>query len=272
MLRQIALLTVFAFGVITSVWGERRNGTTGLGSTAAKVVAHFEELKDRSLTDYLKRIRPPIVSAGLKARIIAHLPPEGEVKQSPKMQAKLAALAPILKYHERTSITEIKVISVGHAFIGLHARAVLLISEHALEILTPGELQAAAAHEMGHEYFWTEYQLAREQGQNPILREIELRCDGIALITLRTLGLDSSHLISQVTKMTRFNERLGATASLNRYTSLNERINFIRAMTDLVGARLARVAASAARPIPVFNVVETGRSGDGGRGIQHKPQ
>ncbi|PYU87461.1 MAG: hypothetical protein DMG08_28050, partial [Acidobacteria bacterium] len=100
------------------------NKKTELGSAGTKALAYFEGIAERSLDDYLKRVRPPRVSAALKARIIAQLPHEGEVKPSTKMQAKLAALAPILRYHERSSTTEIKMIGVGHAFIGLHARAI----------------------------------------------------------------------------------------------------------------------------------------------------
>ena len=159
MLRKIALLTISAFGLTNIASGE--NKKTELGSAGTKALAYFQGIAERSLDDYLKRVRPPRVSAALKARIIAQLPHEGEVKPSTKMQAKLAALAPILRYHERSSTTEIKMISVGHAFIGLHARAILLVSEEALEILTTEELQAATAHEMGHEYFWQEYELSR---------------------------------------------------------------------------------------------------------------
>ena len=238
MLRKIALLTISAFGLTNIASGE--NKTTELGSAGTKALAYFQGIAERSLDDYLKRVRPPRVSAALKARIIAQLPHEGEVKPSTKMQAKLAALAPILRYHERSSTTEIKMISVGHAFIGLHARAILLVSEDALEILTTEELQAATAHEMGHEYFWQEYELSREAGHNEAIREIEMRCDGIALITMRSLGLDASHLISQVVKMTRFNEQLRATGSATRYPSLGERVEFIRAMTDLVNGSLTR--------------------------------
>ncbi len=239
MAKQIALLTIFTLGLTISAAGQITKASATLGNTGAKAFAYFEEIGERSMDEYLKRIRPPRVSALLKARIIASLPQEGEVKPSAKMQAKLVALAPVFQYHERSSITEIKVISAGHAFIGLHARVILLISEEALEILTQEELQAAVAHEMGHEYFWEEYELARKASDNEAIREIELRCDGIALITMNSLGLDATHLTSQVTKITRFNERLGATASENRYTSLGERMKFIRAMTDLVKAKAA---------------------------------
>jgi hypothetical protein len=42
--------------------------------------------------------------------------------------------------------------------------------------------------------------------------------------------------------MTRFNERLGATATANRYTSLDERIKFIRAMVAMMKAKASQEA------------------------------
>jgi hypothetical protein len=50
------------------------------------------------------------------------------------------------------------VIDVPQAAIGLHARAVILITESALTLLDADELQALVLHEVGHEYVWTEWE------------------------------------------------------------------------------------------------------------------
>ena len=55
----------------------------------------------------------------------------------------------------------------------------LLVSEEALEILTTEELQAATAHEMGHEYFWQEYELSREAGHNEAIRRSRCVATGL---------------------------------------------------------------------------------------------
>jgi hypothetical protein len=235
MLKRTLLVTTLALGLTVNSLGHTRRLNAAPGSVGARALAYFKQIEDGSFDDHLRRIRPRPLSPRLKAQVIARLPQEGEVKPSAKMQVKLAALAPVFHYHERGGAIEVKVISVGHAFVGLHARSGLLISEEALDLLTTEELRAAAAHEMGHEYFWNEYQLARADKQYQVMRELELRCDGVAVITLKGLGLDPSRLISQVTKMTRFNERIGATANL--YTSLDERVEFIRALVEVVKAK-----------------------------------
>jgi predicted Zn-dependent protease len=143
---------------------------------------------------------------------------------------KLATLTQILRYHERTGIVEIKVIDVVQAFVRLHARSILLISREALRLLSAVELQALVAHEMGHDYFWNEFQRPRERHDTRILREVELKCDGVATLTLVDLGLDPRALLSAMRKLTRFNETLGATANADGYASSQERERFVQAV------------------------------------------
>ena len=188
MLKRILLIASLAIGLMINSSGQTRRTTVASRRVSAKAFAYFEEVKDQSLADYLKCIRPKRLSPAHRAQVIAFLPKEGEVQPSAKGWAKLAALEPIFSYHDRSGAIEIRVIAVGHAFVGLHARSVLLVSEEALDLLTTEELQAAAAHEMGHDYFWNEYQLAREYKRYEEMQELELRCDGVAIIAMTSLG------------------------------------------------------------------------------------
>ena len=67
------------------------------------------------------------------------------------------------------------------------------------------------AHEVGHEYLWSEFEHLRDGRDAPPRQELELRCDAIAVLTLLELGLDPGELVSAVRKVTRFNEGIGAT-------------------------------------------------------------
>jgi hypothetical protein len=64
------------------------------------------------------------------------------------------------------------------------------------------------AHEMGHDYFWNEFQRARERHDTRVLKEVELKCDGVATLTLVDRGLDPRSLTSAMRKLARFNESL----------------------------------------------------------------
>ena len=60
-------------------------------------------------------------------------------------------------------------------------------------------------------------------------REIEHRCDAIALLTALALNRDTAHLGRAVRKLTSFNEVVGATDNAAFYPSLEERERFIQA-------------------------------------------
>jgi hypothetical protein len=196
----------------------------------ARALAFFDDGAASTAPQFLDRLRPAPVSPVLRARVLASLPTDGEVQPTGVERAKLAALEPILGFHGRRGMIAVKVIDVGHAFVGLHARSVLLLSRDALALVTAEELQALAAHELGHEYLWNEYQAAMASKAYARLQELELVCDGIAVMSLAALGLDPARLGAAVAKMTRHNQRRGATASADAYVSLGERLSFIDAM------------------------------------------
>jgi hypothetical protein len=173
---------------------------------------------------------PAPISPDERARALAVLPAEGELPPDAKERAKLSALEALLVYHERQGLFDIKVIDVPQAVVGLHQRAVLLISRPALRFLSASELQALVAHEIGHEYFWKDYETARARHDRRGRQELELRCDGIAVLTLISLGLDPARLADGIRKMTEFNEILGAKANADEYPPVQDRLRFARAL------------------------------------------
>ena len=76
-------------------------------------------------------------------------------------------------------------------------------------MLSAVELQAVVSHEIGHEYFWDEELRLRNRKDSSARREIELRCDAIAILTLLQLDLDPALVASAAAKVTGFNERRG---------------------------------------------------------------
>lgn len=202
----------------------------------AKALQFFARIEDANFDAYLKRVRLPKVTAAFKAQVLGHIAKEKNVKPSEKIQAKLTALTPLLQYHERDTALEIKVLESPQAIVRTQGRSVLLLSETTLRVLSTEELQAIVAHELSHEYFWGELMQAREQKNYALLREIELRCDGIAVIALHRLGMDALKLLSAITKLTTFNARIIIIDPLY-HPLLSDRIDFIRAMGELVRAR-----------------------------------
>jgi hypothetical protein len=163
--------------------------------------------------------------------------PRCSKKGSPRPKAtelsKIDAARPVLECHARWDVVTFKVIEVEHAFVGLHARSVLLASRDALSLVDGQEFAALVAHEISHEYVWADYQQAMERQDHQKMQELELRCDGIAVLTLRRLGIDPERLVTAVQKMTRFNQHRGMVASAGDYVSLKERMAFIRAVAAM---------------------------------------
>jgi hypothetical protein len=195
---------------------------------------YFETQRNSSsIDDFLTRSRPEPLSRAACAAVIATLPRDGELHPNAAETAKIAAARQVLQYHRRSDVVTFKVIKAGHAFVGLHARSVLLASREALSLVSADEFAALVAHEIAHDYMWQEYRSAMDRNDHKKMQELELRCDGIAVLTLHRLGIDIENLVSAVQKMTRFNRRRNAIASNARYVPLTERITFIRAIAGL---------------------------------------
>jgi hypothetical protein len=197
-------------------------------------LTYFQQVEGHRFDEFLHALRPRRLSPDVKERILKILPQADIVDASGAQRAKLRALAPILRYHDRESAIEVKLLRARPAALAFLAGAAILITEPALEILSAEELQAAVAHELGHEYFWDEFELARQHTHYAKLQELELRCDGVAVITLNGLALNPESLIRTMRKLNRYNGPHETDTTAQRYVSSKEREGFIRSMIAMV--------------------------------------
>ena len=204
---------------------------------AQAALRHFESVQNADFDGLLHQLRRPAPSSTVRDIVIRNLPKEGALTPTAREAAKLAVLRPLLAFHQREAAIETRLFTVGgQAFVGLHARTVLLISREALHLFNPDEIVAIMAHELGHDYLWNEYETARRDRDNHRLQELELRCDGIALIAMKRLNVPPERLISAVTKQIRYNERIG-TLNYAWYVPLDQRVRFILAAARLTEGR-----------------------------------
>jgi Zn-dependent protease with chaperone function len=170
---------------------------------------------------------PATIDAEMKRAIVAALPAKGEAVLTSKARAKVQALQSMLAQERLAAIPEIKVVNLPYACAALHARVVLIICERALRVLGTEELQAIVAHELGHELFWEEYDLARERNDLQVMHEVELLADAIAIRTLVRRGKDPKDLISALKKIYRYNAMLPLPAlDTSTHPTLGERGRF----------------------------------------------
>ena len=207
-------------------------------SAGQAVLRYFESVQSTTPEAFLQQLRPGLPSAAYRRMVIDTLPQQGNLVPTWREIAKLSSIRPIVAYHGLGQDFELRVVMLrGEAFIGLHARSVLLITRETLDLVDELQLQALVAHELGHDYVWEQYEAARKLRDDRAIQQLELLCDGIAVIALLRLSVDPEHLISAVTAVTQHNERLGARGRVSRYVPLPERVRFIRAIAKLTAAR-----------------------------------
>ena len=179
--------------------------------------------------ELLEAARPAPVSREDMGAILRALPPAGEVTElGAPTQRKVDAVR-LLLTATRRDWYEIKVIDLPQAGMALHARAVVLIPAPTIALLSAAELQAMVAHEIGHEYVWTEWHRAHQRADQERLKELELVCDAIAAVTLRQLGMDPSKVIDAIEKVAQFNrQRFGSAINEKSYPTVAERRAFVR--------------------------------------------
>ena len=235
MAQHVAQLLLLVLAVNNPTFGQTIKTVAPLNGVTLKAFSYFDRIEGRRFDDYLRRIRPVALAPELRAKVLNMLPKNDLVLPSAQGLAKLQSLEPILKYHQRDCVIELKVLRAPSATAVFLAGAAVLITEPALEILTAEELQAVVAHELGHEYYWNEFEVARHNHDYPEMQELELRCDGIAVTTLEHLGLEPASLVSAIAKLNKYNAHPGSTSGQNQtYVSFKDRVAFIYRMIEFV--------------------------------------
>ena len=237
MAQHIAIVMTLIFSLNVFTPGQVRRNEIPSNSIAVKALSYFQHIDKGGVDNYMRGIRPLALAPELRAKVLKMLPKDDLVSPSSDELAKLKTLEPILKYHQRDSVIELKVLRAPTATAVFLAGAAVLITEPALRILSAGELQAVVAHELGHEYYWTQFEAARQNHEYTDLQELELRCDGIAIITLEQLGLDPLSLVSAITKLNKYNGHSDSSGAQQNYVAFNERVAFIDRMIELFSRR-----------------------------------
>jgi hypothetical protein len=215
--------------------GEHQRADPSPAETRA--IAFIEGVAAIGFAEFRRRRGSEPLSREVRAAILSALPAEGASVPTRAERTKLSALDQVFDLYGRLGLVDVKVVDVGSALVAVHERSVLLITRRALSLVNPHELQAIGAHELAHEYFWKEFDTALNANAYERLQELELMCDGVAVITLRSLGIDRNHLINAATRLTRYNERTAARIMTSRQVSLERRIAFIRQVDALLDAR-----------------------------------
>lgn len=215
--------------------GEPQSASSSPVETRAR--AFIEGVAAIGFAEFRRRNGSEPLSREVRAAILATLPAQGALVPTRAERTKLAALGQVFDLYNRLDAVDVKVVDVETALVAVHERAVLLITRQALSMVSLRELQAIGAHELAHEYFWKDFDTALNANAYERLQELELMCDGLAVMALQSLGIDRSHLINAATKLARYNERIAARIMTSRQIPLERRVAFIKQVNALLSAR-----------------------------------
>lgn len=114
--------------------------------------------------------------------------------------------------------------------------SVLVISDSLADPLSDEELAGIVAHEMAHTYFMVETTKAREHGDQQAMRIVELKCDAVAMLTLKLLGHDPADHLKGLRRVTNLTRRNGYNNSINSwdYPSSEDRAQFAQRFIKLL--------------------------------------
>jgi hypothetical protein len=232
-------------------------GASGPDPAIRTVLQVFEDHGEQTIDVFLMRLRTAPLDAEGRVKVLASLRHTDEVNPTRSQREKIDAAGRILDYSGRAGAIRVMPVALDLALVGLYYRTVILTSTQALDLLNAEEFTAAVAHEVAHDYDWNDYWTARKQHDAGRMRQLELRSDGIAVLTLARVGMDPERLVSAVEKVNRYNRMRDAAirqdlggavvTTHDRYVPLNQRVAFIRAVARIPWADGRSTAVAQAR-------------------------
>ena len=113
---------------------------------------------------------------------------------------------------------------------------VLVLSEALASQLTEAELQGILAHEVAHTYFMEELIQAREREDRQAIKTVELKCDAVAVLTLKLLGHEPGCYITGLKKREKIANSVGLTGKFAQtHPDVRERDQFLAQFTKQLG-------------------------------------
>jgi hypothetical protein len=157
----------------------------------------------------------------------------GEGRELEKLRS---VVVPVIALHGKTGLLEPVLFRSDRMYVGLVAGWGLAVSTRSLALLTPVELRAAAAHELGHIYTMGEAVTAERARDDSALRELELFSDGIAVVTLLLLGEDPRAVVRGIEREIARLSTSGVVMSAATHPSLAARKELNARLIDALAA------------------------------------
>jgi hypothetical protein len=144
-------------------------------------------------------------------------------------------IRPVLEMHGRGHMIELFLYQDRFPKAMVWQGCVLVISDALADELRDDELTGIVAHEMGHAYFMIETTNARKRGDRQAMKIVELKCDAVAMLSLKLLGHDPADHLRGLRRVNDLTRRDGYNRLDSRdYPSIGERTQFAQSFIKLL--------------------------------------
>jgi hypothetical protein len=206
-IRHLLYITVFSLSLTPFIKGQPSGADEVDMALAALGRGSVSEMKSRLFTsritvfdDASRTQAVAALSASLRDRRIT----QGKLLRRVEM-----ILRQVLHLHGRSGELELFLFDDDFPSPTLWRGCVLLIPNGLAEPLYDGELAGIFAHELGHSYFEDEMAAAVRTQDFRDMRVVELKCDAVALLSLKLLGHDPALYLRGLRTIEDLNKRKG---------------------------------------------------------------
>jgi hypothetical protein len=141
---------------------------------------------------------------------------------------------PVLELHHRTDKIELFLYQDRFPQAMVWLGSVLVISDALAATLHDDELAGIVGHEMGHAYFMIETINARRRGDTQAMRIVELKCDAVAMLSLKLLDHDPADHLRGLRRLDGLARTQGYNPCDRNHPSLEERRRFAQRFITLL--------------------------------------
>ena len=230
MSRKLALITVLSLLVTHTTMASPDIADLALQNIRAGSVS---EMKDRILS-----LPFSVYGAEDRRRAIASLPlsiRRSRVSGGDPLRRVKSIIRPVLELHGRSDQIELFLYQDQFPRAMVWQGCVLVISDALADPLHDDELAGIVAHEMGHSYFMIETIKAMKHRDRQALIIVELKCDAVAMLSLKLLGHDPADHIIGLHRVNNITRRNGYNKLDSRYyPSIGERTQFAQRFITLM--------------------------------------
>lgn len=213
-IRQFNWIVVLSLNLTLAVTGQPIRSASPAGSNdvnevdralAATGAGSAEEIKSRLFTN-----RITVFNDEFRAQAVAALP--ASLQKQRIMQGKLLSRVEkvfhqTLELHGRSGKLDLFLFKDDVPSAVLWRGCVLVISDGLADPLYDSKLAGIFAHELGHSYFEDEMAAAQRAKDALAMRVVELKCDAVAILSLKLLNYDPAHYLKGLQRIQVINKR-----------------------------------------------------------------